>query len=224
MQRLATTVGVMLLFMGTALAIPRQTSAHIPQLGSTSGSGYSSVYAHGPTVYVQLMNSLRTYSFMETDYNNARGHLNDETDADVAANPPYTDVIPGNSPTPDVFIVLAGSAEETYINAAVGFGACSSSTAWGKLYKQNNYGSGTHWHSLDQKICIWPNRIGSSCGGRLGLNGQGLRYQYLTLEHEQAHVLNLDDSYGHVHAALMLNGCGMLELNVGERDAIRGHY
>jgi hypothetical protein len=80
-----------------------------------------------------------------------------------------------------------------------------------------------HWHSLDQKICIWPSRIGSVCGGRLALNGQGLRYQYLTLEHELAHILNLGDATDS-HSALMRSGCAMLELIAAERDTIKAHY
>ncbi len=160
---------------------------------------------------------------MKLDYDNARGHLNDETDGGVAANPPFTAVPPGQTPTPDTFIVLAGSGEEAVINSAIGFANCTSSTAWGKVYKQNNYGGGTHWHSLDQKICIWPSRIGSVCGGRLALNGQGLRYQYLTLEHELAHILNLGDATDS-HSALKRSGCAMLELIAAERDTIKAHY
>ena len=177
MQAPFRAIGAILLLAGIGALLPvGSASAHIPTYGTSTSNNWGSVYPHGPTTYVQLMNSLRGYTNMTTDYNNARGHLNSQTDSGVAANPPFTDVLPGNTPTPKVLIVEAGSAEETYINAAVGFAACSSSTAWGKVYKMNDYGSGTHWHTLDQKICIWPSRF-----SRTTTNGgvPDVRYQYL---------------------------------------------
>lgn len=158
---------------------------------------------------------------MVTDYNNGRGHLNGEIDSETAANPPFTDVLPGNQPTPDVFFVLAGSSEEIYINASIGFSACptSGSTPWARVYKKDGYGSGTHWHTLDQKIRVWPANF-----SRTATNEEGLRFQYLMFEHEMAHMLNLDDSTGHSHAGLMDSGTAMDESFQTEEDAITGHY
>lgn len=178
------------------------------------------MFGHGPTVYVQLMNSLRGYTNMVTDYNNARGHLNDLTDSGMQATPPYTDVLPGAG-SADVYIVLAGSSEESVIDGAIGFMPCSSATAWGTVRAANAYGSGSESHTLDQKICLWPSRFSQTLtnGGN-----PNVRYQYLTLQHEMSHVLNLADSYGHSHAALMRNGLDMREINTAEKDAIRIHY
>lgn len=105
-----------------------------------------------------------------------------------------------------------------------GFDTCASGDtgiAWGLVQanRPNNYfGSPPHVHTIMQMICIWSDRF-----SRTATNSQGLRYRYLVLEHELAHVLNLahptDD-----HSALMRDGRAMLELNTFERDAIRNHY
>jgi hypothetical protein len=173
------------------------------------------------------MNSLRGYSFMVTDYNNARGHLVDVTNGYVAS-PIFVDNLPGNPQEPDVWIVEAGSSDESILNWSYLFTACSSNTAWGQVHAVSIVGSNPHHHTLKQKICIWPSRIGScppptNCGGRLGVNSQGYRWQYLTLQHEMGHVLNLNHETDG-HNALMRSGGSMLELNNAERDAIRGHY
>jgi hypothetical protein len=124
-----------------------------------------------------------------------------------------------------VWIVEAGSYDEQVLNWWIGFPACSSSIAWGQVYAKTLFGQTGHWHTVQQKICIWPNRIGGcwiSC--RLNLNPQGLRYQYLTLQHEMAHVAVLAHPDGDGHGALMNDGTAMLEMNHYERDAIRNHY
>jgi len=196
----------------------RPVSAHAP-LGCTStANAWCSVIPHDHSARIQLMNSLRGYENMVTDYYNAIGHLNQETQCCTVGSPPYVDNLPGDPQNPDVWIVEAGSSDENTLNFYFGFSACSSSTAWGKVYAVNLWGSGSHWHTILQKICIWPSRF-----SRTGTNGQGLRYQYLTLQHESAHVLHLDhptDSHG----ALMRDGASMLELNTYERDGIRNHY
>lgn len=109
------------LLLGIAVLISTtpSASAHVPTYGTSTANNWGSVYGHGPTINVQLMGSLRGYTNMVTDYNNGRGHLNNEVDAGTDANPPFTNVLPGNSPTPDVFFVLAGSGEEAVINGAI---------------------------------------------------------------------------------------------------------
>jgi hypothetical protein len=171
------------------------------------------------------MNTLRNnYSVMTTDFNNARGHLTNEVYNFTYATPVYVDNIPGDPQEPDVWLVEAGSSDENILNYFYGFAARSSSTAWGKIYAVTFYGSTGHWHTVKQKICIWPSRIGTNGGGRLGTNSQGLRWQYLTLQHEMGHDLNLAHPNGDGHGALMNDGLGMFELNTYERDGIRNHY
>jgi len=207
-----------LLTVGIALA-------HAPTAGATQSSGYSTIYGHARSVRIQLMNSLRNnYSYMVTDYDYARGHLNDQVSGYTAGNPFYVDNLPGDPQTPDVWIVEAGSADEGVLNLYFGFDSCSSSTAWGKVYAENFYGQSGHWHTTQQKICIWPNRVGGCGTCRLNANSQGLRYQYLTLQHEISHVAVLAHPNGDGHGALMNDGTAMLEMNTYERDAIRNHY
>ena len=82
----------------------------------------------------------------------------------------------------------------------------------------NFYGAPPHVHTIMQMVCVWPARF-----SRTAVNGENYRYQYLTLEHEQAHVLNLADAVDG-DSSLMRSGVSMLEMNNGERDAIRNHY
>lgn len=217
-----TAAGIVLTVAGILLLLVAGTAyAHAPQAGTTYEDAYSSIFPHARSTRVQLMNSLRGYSYMVTDYNNARGHLTDVTRGYTAGNPVFIDNLPGDPQEPDVWIVETGSSDENVLNFFYGFPPCSSSIAWGQVYAVTFYGSPPHVHTVKQKVCIWPSRIGN--GNRLGVNGQGYRWQYLTLEHELGHVLNLahpTDS----HSALMRDGLGMLELNTYERDGIRQHY
>jgi len=226
MRQRVVAIATLLLLGSIGVLTPSGASAHAPQAGTSTATAYSSNMPHNSTLYVQLMNSLRGYSFMVTDYDNARQSLNIATDSGVVANPPFTDVLPGNTPTPRVLIVMVGSAEETYINNVVGFPACSSATAWGQVQAINPSGSSPHVHSSDQKICIWPTRIGGCSTCRLDTNSEvpiSYRYQYLTLKHELGHILNLAHPTD-THNALMRDGTGMLEVNTTESDAIKAHY
>lgn len=220
--------GFALILVGLGALVAGVAFAHVPIAGSTSSTGYGSIFPHQRTTRIQIMGSLQNWSFMTTDYNNARGHLSQELDGHLAGNPVWQTIPLGGSPEPDVWVVEAGSTDEAVLNWSDAFPACSSSTAWGQVRAIIPYGNGSHWHSVRQKICIWPSRIGTNCGGRLGTNSQGLRWQYLTLEHEMAHVLTLADHTTTDHNALMRSGCGMTELSTGptndERAGIRNHY
>lgn len=215
MLRLILPVAVMVaaLQLGTDGA-----DAHAP-LGCTSTSNaWCTATPHSHSTRVQLTNSLRNYQNMVTDYHNARGHLNLETQCCTVGSPPYVDIVPGDPLEAEVWIVEAGTFDENLLNLSYGFPACSSSTAWGKVYAVQLWGSPGHYHTIKQKICIWPSRF-----SRTQTNPQGYRYQYLTLQHELAHVLHLahpTDSHG----ALMKDGLSMQELNTYERDGIRNHY
>jgi hypothetical protein len=153
--------------------------AHAPLAGSSQSVAYGSLIPHARVTNVQLYGSIRNYSYMVTDYHNARGHLTDEVWGHTYASPVFSDVPPGSSVEPDLWIVEAGTQDEGVLNLFFGFDGCSSSTAWGKTYWVTTVGQSGHYHSVKQKICVWPNRIGN--GNRLGVNSQGLRWQYLTL-------------------------------------------
>ncbi len=219
MLLLALVIGsVGLLNVGTAYA-------HAPLAGATQSEGYASIFGHNRSIRVQLMNTLRNnYSYMLTDFTNARGNISNNVSTYTLGDPFYVDNVPGDAQTPDVWIVEAGSSDENVLNFYYGFLACSSSTAWGKVYAQTFYGSGSDWHTVQQKLCIWPNRIGNCSSCRLNTNGQGIRFQYLTLEHEMSHVAQLAHPNGDGHGALMNAGASMLEMNNYERDAIRNHF
>jgi len=225
-ERGRRAVAVSLAFAAVAGVLNVGTAqAHAPLAGATQSEGYASIFGHDRSIRVQLMNTLRNnYSFLLTDYNNARGHVNDSVASYTPGSPYYVDNIPGDPQTPDVWIVEAGSSDENILNYVYGFIPCSSSTAWGKVYSQTLYGAAGDWHTVQQKICIWPSRIGGCDSCRLNTNGQGLRYQYLTLEHEMSHVAQLAHPNGDGHGALMNDGTSMLEMNTYERDAIRNHF
>lgn len=222
-----TLAGVSLIAVGLGSVLYASVAfGHAVQAGTSDATAYGSDIGHSRTIRIQLMNSLRNnWSFMETDYNNGNGHLILETNGYTVGQPIFVNNLPGDPQEPDIWVVEAGTSDEGVLNIYYGFDGCSSTTAWGKTYAVSLVGSSPHRHTLKQKLCIWPSRIGGcgGCGGRLGVNGQGLRWQYLTMQHEMSHALNLahpSDSHG----ALMRDGGLMLELNSYERTGIRGHY
>ena len=220
-QRSARVPVAIILGLIAVLSLVGVALAHIPVAGTSTTTAYSSVWPHARQVRVQLTSSLRGYQNMITDYDNSRGHLNNSLGSGMPLQPAIVDSLPGDPNAADVYIVEAGSSDEALVRWSFGFEACSSATSWGKVQanRPNNlYGSGTHWHSLMQMICVWPSRF-----SRTAVNSQGWRYQYLMFEHEQFHILNLADATDS-HSSLMLSGLSMLELSTNERDAVTNHY